>query len=237
MLLKQTGCRPIEALNIKWSDIQIEDVGRISQSQRQADEQELLKQGVDPSTLPIDVQESLGRVPRFISHIRVIDTKTGTPREVTCNSAEVLARWKKFQKERLAYLKEKHPAWNIDWSDDNKVFDSPQSSDWKGCSYSVFTNSWNEVMDRAEPDLLGALLSNEPYTIYSLRATRAQELLSLGVDVAIAAKSLGHSANMMLKVYARLPVREQAMKAALAGIEFGRKKSDVRTVELEEVQQ
>ena len=62
------------------------------------------------------------------------------------------------------------------------------------------------------------------------------ELLHLGVDVAVAAKSLGHSAQMMLRVYAQLPVRSQAMKAAIAGIEFGRTKDDVRTVELEEVQ-
>ena len=61
------------------------------------------------------------------------------------------------------------------------------------------------------------------------------ELLHLGVDVAVAAKSLGHSANMMLRVYAKLPVRSQAVKAAIAGIEFGRKKDDVRVVDLDDV--
>ena len=237
MLLKQTGARPVEALNIRWSDIQIEDVGRISKSQRQLDEQALREQGVDPSELPEEVQRQLGRVPRHISHIRILDTKTGAPREVTCNSAEVLARWRRFQKERLAYVQKKHPTWNIQWSDDNKVFDSPINAEWRGNNYSVLTKSWRSIMERAEPELRGPLLSSHSYNIYSLRATRAQELLTLGVDVAIAAKSLGHSANMMLKVYSRLPVREQAMKAAISGIEFGKRKSDVRTVELEEVEQ
>jgi hypothetical protein len=61
--------------------------------------------------------------------------------------------------------------------------------------------------------------------------------LHLGVDVAVAAKSLGHSASTMLRVYARLPVRSQAMKVAINSIHFGKKKEDIRTVTLEEVQQ
>jgi integrase len=236
MLLKQTGARPVEALNLKWSDIETEDIGRISESQKQLDEQELLSQGVDPSELPDDVREQLGRVPRFITHLRIIDTKTGTPREVTSNSAEVLARWKKFQVERVAFLNKKYPAIPMELTRDTKVFDFPMGGDWKPTDYSTYTETWRMLMERAEPKLKGPLLSDKPYRIYSLRSSRAQELLNLGVDVAVAAKSMGHSASTMLRVYARLPVRSQAMKAAVAGITFGKRKKDSRIVELEEVQ-
>ena len=235
MCLKQSGARPSEMLNLRWKDIETQDVGRISKSQRQLDEQALHEQGIDPSTLPVEVQESLGRVPRYITHLRIITTKTGVPREVTCNSAEVLARWKKFQMERLEYLRQKHSYFNLQLTPDTKVFESPVNGEWKQQGYSVFTQTWKELIKRAEPNLKGPLLSEHKYSIYSLRATRAQQLLELGVDVAIAAKSLGHSANMMLRVYAKLPVREQAMKAAIAGIEFGKRKSDLRTVELEDL--
>lgn len=235
MVLKQCGARPIELLNMTWADIEVEDIGRISASQKQLDEAELRAQGIDPIELPKADREALGRVPRHICHLRLIDTKTGTPREVTCNSAEVLARWRKFQLERLAYVNKKHPLWNLEITPDTKVFDSPVDGEWKQSRWNVFTTTWRDLLNSIKDELRGPLLSNHPYSIYSLRATRAQELLRLGVDVAIAAKSLGHSASTMVKVYARLPVREQAVKAAVAGIEFGRTKGDTRVVSLEEV--
>ena len=235
MVLKQSGGRPNEILNMTWKDIETQDIGRISESQRQLDEQTLREQGIDPITLTEAERESLGRVPRFITHLRLIHTKTGSPREVTCNSAEVLSRWKKFQQERLDYVNKKHSLWNMEMTPDTRVFDSPIDGDWKQSGYNVFTTAWLELRRRAEDKLKGPLLSDHPYTIYSLRSTRAQELLHLGVDVAVAAKSLGHSANMMLRVYAKLPVRSQAMKAAIAGIEFGKKRDDVRNVELDDV--
>ena len=236
MVLKQSGGRPDEILNMTWKDIETQDVGRISESQKQQDIQALREQGLSPENLPDDVQEQLGRVPRYITHLRLLHTKTGAPREVTCNSAEVLARWRKFQEERVAYVNKKHPQWNVELTPDTKVFDSPYGGEWQPQQYNNYTHHWLELMRRCYGKLKGPLLSEKPYTIYSLRSTRAMELLHLGVDVAVAAKSLGHSAQMMLRVYAQLPVRSQAMKAAIAGIEFGRTKDDVRTVELEEVQ-
>jgi integrase len=82
-----------------------------------------------------------------------------------------------------------------------------------------------------EGKLRGARLSQRPYTIYSFRATRAQELLELGVDVALAARQLGHSPNMMMKVYAKLPLRERATKEA-ARIEFGKRDTSLGRVNL-----
>ena len=41
-----------------------------------------------------EVVDELGKVNRYLSHIRVLKSKTGAQRENTSNSAEVLARWK-----------------------------------------------------------------------------------------------------------------------------------------------
>ena len=145
-----------------------------------------------------------------------------------CNSAEVLARWRKFQEERVTYVNKKHPQWKVEIKQDTNVFDSPYGGEWQAQQYNNYTHHWSELMKRCNRKLKGPLLSEKPYTIYSLRATRAMELLHLGVDVAVAAKSLGHSAQMILRVYAQLPVRSQAMKAAIAGIEFGSFEKAVR---------
>ena len=36
-MLKQTGMRPVEARNMRWRDIEFENVGRISKRQRDLD--------------------------------------------------------------------------------------------------------------------------------------------------------------------------------------------------------
>lgn len=235
MVLKESGGRPNEITNMTYKDIEIQDVGRISKSQKQLDIQALKEQGIDPMELPKEVQEGLGRVPRYISHLRLLHTKTGAPREVTCNCAEVLSKWKKYQEERVAYVNRKHPQWNVEITPDTKVFDSPYGGEWKPQLYNNYTFHWLELMRRCKDKLKGPLLSEKPYTLYSLRSTRAMQLLHLGVDVAVAAKSLGHSAQMMLRVYAQLPVRNQAMKAAIAGIELERVKGDTRSVSLDDI--
>ena len=42
-----------------------------------------------------EVVDVIGKVNRYVSHIRVLRSKIGAQREITSNSAEVLARWKR----------------------------------------------------------------------------------------------------------------------------------------------
>ena len=77
-------------------------------------------------------------------------------------------------------------------------------------------------------------MSDHKYTIYSLRSTRAQELMDMGVDVYLAATQLGHTVAMLEKVYARLPQRRRATKEA-AHIEFGWRKNDSEIVSLDQL--
>ena len=76
--------------------------------------------------------------------------------------------------------------------------------------------------------------SEHKYTIYSLRATRAQELMDMGVDVYLAASQLGHTVAILEKVYARLPQRRRATTEA-AHIEFGKRIDKNQIVKIEEV--
>ena len=91
-------------------------------------------------------------------------------------------------------------------------------------------------MSRCQSRLKGPLMSDHKYTMYSLRSTRAQEMMDLGVDVYLAATQLGHSVAMLEKVYARLPQRRRATKEA-AHMEFGKIRNESTIVSLEEVRE
>ena len=91
-------------------------------------------------------------------------------------------------------------------------------------------------MSRCQSRLKGPLMSTHNYTMYSLRSTRAQEMMDLGVDVYLAATQLGHSVAILEKVYARLPQRRRATKEA-AHIEFGKRKNENKMVSLDEVRE
>ena len=125
------------------------------------------------------------------------------------------------------------------WSKEyNKTFDQSQPvfSSLKNGGYVVpfpvsFHKAFHDIMRGLDGSLRGARLSERPYTQYSFRSTRAQELLELGVDVALAAKQLGHTPGMLLKVYARLPLRERATREA-ARIEFGKTNNSLGMVDL-----
>ena len=210
LFLKQTGMRPVEARNLRWCDVETEDIGRFSTSQEE-------------------------RVSRYVTHSRVLDSKTGAIREVTSNSAQVLARWKAWQREHLRVMQGKSVnGYRYELQETDLVFGIPKGERVEISSYNTLNKNWLILMGRLNGQLKGPVLSKKPYTIYSLRSTRAQELMDMGVDVYLAATQLGHTVAMLEKVYARLPQRRRATEEA-AHIEFGKRKSDSKLVTLEEV--
>ena len=235
LVLKQTGMRPDEARRMRWRDIEFENVGRISKRQRDLDLGELQAQGIEEWMLEPEVVEDIGKVNRYVSHIRVLKSKTGAQREITSNSAEVLARWKRdlreylhkhelhFQLNGVELKRDKEDGLPI-IPDDEYVFALPDKNEWKLPPYNTIYVRWRALMNELEGKLKGAQMSEHPYTIYSLRSSRAQELMDMGVDVYLASTQLGHSVAVLEKIYARLPQRRRATKEA-AHIEFGKRKS------------
>lgn len=228
LYLKQTGARPNEARNLCWNDIEFENIGRVSKTQRDADIGELQVQGIDISELPEEIAEGLGRVDRFVTHSRILQSKTGRIREITSNSAQCLIRWRKLQQEWG-----KHN-FNYDIKGSDLVFGIPSMDGVVITPYNTLNINWRKLMKRLDGKLKGPLMSPHPYTIYSLRSTRAQELMDLGVDVYLAATQMGHSVAMLEKVYARLPQRRRATQEA-AHIEFGKRKQKNDIVPIEDL--
>ena len=64
LVLKQTGMRPDEARNLRWRDIETEDVGRFSRTQWEEDMAHLQAQGVSDSDLDEEDQAELGSIAR-----------------------------------------------------------------------------------------------------------------------------------------------------------------------------
>ena len=238
LLLKQTGMRPSEAKNLRWKDVETEDVGRFSTTQWEKDMAYMQDQDIDPyrefEEDEVKAME-LGRVSRYVTHLKITQSKTKSMREVTSNSAETLARWMSFQKEYLKAIQSRSVvAFDYEISEDDLVFGIPEHNGVQLTTYNTLNINWRKIIDRCGEKLKGPMMSEHKYTIYSLRSTRAQELMDMGVDVYLAATQLGHTVAILEKVYARLPQRRRATTEA-AHIEFGKRKNTNQIVEIEEV--
>ena len=245
LLLRNSGMRPAEARALRWKDLEFENIGRISSRQRDLDLGALQQQGIDEAELTDYERETLGRVDRYVVHIRVLQSKTGAMREVTCNAAEALSRWRKWQRQYLANHQAELRCVGLTSAvaadglpiipDETLVFALPDKAGWKLSPYNTLNVRWRELITRASPDLKGPQLSEHPYTIYSCRSSRAQELMDLGVDVYLAATQLGHSVAILEKIYARLPQRKRATKEA-AVIDFGKRKPSNKIISVDEIE-
>lgn len=231
LVLKATGMRPAEALALRWQDIEFEKITFVSQHEREKQIVELDKDhGITLDAMTTAEKESLGSVARFIVHIRVLSSKTGALREVTADVAEPLAQWKQHVQE---YLDHRYPTNKI--TKDTLVFAMPQFNEWIVSDYSNYTYQWRTLIDeRCGDELRGPILSPHKYCLYSLRSTRARELMEQGTDIYIASKQLGHSPEILSKVYSRLPHRERA-KQEVISIPYGTKPAPENLVEIDDV--
>ena len=220
--LRDSGLRPCEALNLKWADLEFENVYRFSQTQFEKSVGQLQAEG-EPVDHLLDLPEDhpqkwdLGKVDRFVVHIRTLDTKTKRNRLVTCNGAENLLRWKDWVSE--AQSNQVSPP---KLSPSSPVFATPEMGEWRKLKHSTYQRYFRDVlMPNLEDKLRGAEMTSKPYKVYSFRSTRAQELKANGVEIGLAAEQMGHSPDVMAKVYARLPVKELATRQA-AALNYGR---------------
>jgi integrase len=194
MLLKTSGMRPSEARALRWNDIEFENVPRKRSTGEEQD--------------------------RFFVHVRVLDSKTGSMREVTANCATRLLKWK--EKVDNFYIERGFKCSPRD--EKTLIFGDPYRF-WSDYQYSNISKAWRDVRDRCEDNLKGPRLSTRPYTIYSLRATRVNELVLAGIDPLIIAKQLGHSPEMMMRYYERADIRQRAVEEAVIGaIPYGKKR-------------
>ncbi len=181
VFLKQSGLRPVEAFALNWEDITMENVQRVRSTGETVD--------------------------RFVSHVKVWNSKTGSIREVSCNAYDRLYDWSIYQKNRAASL-------GIKITKETKVFSIARNGEMYQPTYLSTYKAFNKVLDKARPYLPLPELSRKYYTLYSCRSSRAFDLMSMGVDIYIAAQQMGHSVVVLQKIYSRLPQRRRATEEA-----------------------
>ena len=226
LVAKNMGCRPKELLALRWKDVEIVDVGRISKSKEKEEIEALEAEGIDvlDAHEPNDYQgwanndKAIGRVERLIAYVMVRDSKTGEQREIPANIGNALRRFHNYQKK---WLKE-HGQPNL-LNENSLIFGNP-GNEMRQYNYSVFGKSWKKIIDAVKDKLKGHKFSERPYSIYSMRSTFIENNLAAGMDIFLLARICGHSVQMLTKHYERMDIRMRAKE--ITHISFGNKRKD-----------
>ena len=204
VVAKNTGCRPNELLKLRWKDVEIENIGRWSESKQETED-------------------------RFIAYLTVSDSKTGLKRQVPANIGSALIRWMKF---RIIYMKNHMPKeyelMGVNMPD-QLVFGNPHN-EFRSYSLNTYQQSWREVRTALQDQLKGHKFSDKPYTIYSMRATFIENKLLEGMDIFLLARVCGHSVKVLMTHYERLDIRKRAEE--ITHIEYGRTKKKMKIVDV-----
>tara|TARA_R100001082_G_scaffold93016_1_gene59750 strand:+ start:83 stop:784 length:702 start_codon:yes stop_codon:yes gene_type:complete len=229
--MKNTGARPNELLNLRWKDVEIEDVGRVSKSKLREEIEELAQEGIDvvgeynrKKGEWVPSSEELGRVERLVAHIYIRTTKTGDQREVPTNLGNAFRRFKKFQDEYIAAND-----LPVSITPNTLIFGNP-NNDYFPYQYACFSNSWWKMMAELKPLLKGHKFSERPYTIYSMRSTFIENMLLSKMDIFLLSRICGHSVDMLTRHYERIDVKERAEE--ITKINYGARDRDKIVVNL-----
>ena len=230
LVAKNSGARPEELRKLKWKEVEVRDVGRISQSKLEEEMAELEEEGIEvigddaPSSGWAANQNSLGREERLIAYITVTSGKTGQYREIPTNLGSVFLRWRDY----INTYYEKH---NIKRSvSGNDLVFGNINNEGKTYTHANFILSWGCIRKRVTDKLHGNKFSDEPYSIYSMRSTFIQDKLLEGLDIFLLSRISGHSPDVLLRHYDRLDIRERAEERT--SLPLGSKKKEEVKVEL-----
>ncbi|WP_196757654.1 hypothetical protein [Prochlorococcus marinus] len=231
LISKNTGARCDELRKLRWKDVEIRDVGRISASKKQEEIEELEAEGFevvddgnDDNKAWANNPEALGREERLIAYVNVTSGKTGQSREIPTSIGYAFIRWRDY----LNQYYERHK-FNKKVAANDLVFGNVNNN---GRAYvkSNFNQSWALIRTAVRSKLKGHKFSNQNYTLYSLRSTFVESKLLEGCDLFLLSRICGHDPKILLKHYERMDIRERAEE--LTALPFGSKKKQDVKVEL-----
>jgi len=240
LLSKNTGMSPEEVLKLKWKNVDIKDVGRISQTKRRQEIEEMRAAGIDILDTDMNdidenqisnpnawaIKDEIGREERLISYIYTIRSKTKEPREIPCNQGKELRRWMKFLRE---HMEENNITWKLDAN--SNVFANPWN-EMKPPHQRSLQQDWRAIINTLteQGKLKGHRFSDKPYTLYSLRSTFIENHLLKGTDIFLLARISGHDVKELMKSYERLDIRARAKE--ITDIEYGKRQPKAESINL-----
>jgi integrase len=201
LVMKQTGMRPIELRNLRWSDIEFLTLT--------TEEEELRRSGQGMSSSLTDKVATC--------YIYVRKSKTKTPREVPAKCGRELRRWKDYLYDFINTTGR-----TLLPSRDDLVFGNCDH-EYKSYTPCFFSEAWSEgVKEPLMGKLRGHPHSDKPYTMYSMRATFIEDnlLQEGGCDVFYLSRVCGHDVKILQRHYERITVRSRASE--LRQIPFGK---------------
>ena len=234
LVAKNSGMSPEEICKLKWKNVEIVDVGRISNTKAQEEYEEamidLQRQGSpleleppefkDPSEWAGDDQV-WGREERLIAYITTMRAKTQDYREIPCNLGNVFKRWKDILSKEFDYK----------IKGDDYVF-AQIFNDGKQPSQRKIGQHWRWICDylMSAGKLKGHKFSDRAYTLYSMRSTFIENHILRGTDAYLLARICGNSVATIMQTYERIDIRKRTKE--LTDIEFGKKRQRPETIQL-----
>ena len=157
----------------------------------------------------------------MISNIYIRYSKTGETRDVPCNCAKFLARWRQHVNEyrRAVGLRKV--------TKKDYVFFNPHTDE--PYPYSQFSVAWSDLRTNLSL-VLSPVRSNKKYTLYSLRSSYITNQIDEGKDIYLIKKITGHSFEMLQRHYDRSDVKKRKAEAVARTI--GKKKTAKISLEL-----
>ncbi|WP_413359957.1 hypothetical protein [Prochlorococcus sp. MIT 1201] len=232
LISKNSGARPEELRKLRWRDVEVVDVGRISESKKQDEIEELKSEGIDltddgfiSGSEWADSIESIGRETRLVAYITVSSSKTGAIREIPTNTGYAFVRWRDYLNN---YYQNHYPFTNRSVKANDLVFGNVYND--KEHQHDMFGFAWRTIRKSVEDRLEGHKFSDKPYTIYSMRSTFIENKLIEGLDLFLLARIAGHDPKILLKHYERMNIRERAEE--ITTINYGKRKKNIQKVNL-----
>jgi len=241
LLCKNTGMSPEEVCKLKWKNVEIVDVGRISRSKLQEEAQEYEAAGIEVQDLDKALENlkpgdwastpnHMGREERLIAYITTIRAKTQQPREIPANVGKPLKRWMQYQRDHMA-LEPK--LWrNRQITPDSYVFANPYNEFAMPHQQRIGDTWRNQIIKplKKAGKLKGHKFSDKPYTLYSMRSTFIEDHLIKGTDIFLVARIAGHDVKTLQETYERMDIRKRAKE--ITDIQFGQTKAQPEVVNL-----
>ena len=233
LVSKGSGMSPEEVLKLKWKNVEVRDVGRISTSKAKSEIEALLDDGIEvmgeeqqPKNAWVQSRTEFGREERLIAYITTIRKKTQAAREIPTNLGSVFRRWMEWRKD----FQQAHLMDTVIKGDD-LVFGNP-FNEGKAVHIQRLRYNWRHVVDglTARGELKGHKFSDKRYTLYSMRSTFIEDHLIKGTDIFLLARIAGHDIKTLMESYERMDIRKRAEE--ITKIEYGKKKSEHDVINL-----
>ena len=234
LVAKNSGMSPEEICKLKWKNVEIVDVGRVSNTKAQEEWEQVMgeaqAEGIDLDLEPPNFKDpsewamegtEWGREERLIAYITTMRAKTQEYREIPCNLGQVFKRWRNFLKTQTNQL----------IKGEDYVF-AQIYNEMRQPSQARIGQYWREICNTlfAQGKLKGHKFSDRPYTLYSMRSTFIENHILRGTDAYLLARICGNSVATIMQTYERIDIRKRTKE--LTDIEFGSKKGNPETISL-----